>query len=112
MSFVKYDILDLPVKRQWFDLMKSGEKTEEFRRDCPHWRNRICKYQFFARGNCPRDFDFIRIRCGYTPEYIDFQCRGIFWHETGISRQYGDVRLEMPGPLFVIKLGERRRVKQ
>ena len=93
------EILDLIVKRQWYYFMKAGMKTEEFRRDCTHWRKRLFKHDRI------RQFDIIRIRCGYTPIFTDFECRGIVLHEGGISRQYGDVRLEMPGPLFVIKLG-------
>ncbi len=93
------EIFDLVVKKQWYDLMKAGVKTEEFRRDCTHWQNRLFKHDRI------RQFDIIRIRCGYTGIFTDYESRGIVWHEGGISRQYGDVRLEMPGPLFVIKLG-------
>lgn len=33
--------LILPVKRQWFDLIKSGKKTEEYRLHNDYWRNRL-----------------------------------------------------------------------
>lgn len=34
-------ILDLPIKKKWFDMIKSGEKLEEYREIKPHWNSRI-----------------------------------------------------------------------
>lgn len=38
------DILDLVVAEPWYSLMVTRIKTEEFRRDCKHWRTRLLKY--------------------------------------------------------------------
>ena len=115
------DILDLVVAEPWFGLMASGIKTEEFRRDCDHWRKRLLKYPNLFNpfespidmghplSECFRKYDFIRIRNGNgadRPKSV-FVFQGIRWQADSISRQYGDIKLKMPGALFVISLGER-----
>lgn len=34
-------MLILPIKRKWFDLIKSGEKKEEYREIKPYWTKRL-----------------------------------------------------------------------
>jgi len=34
-------MLTLPIKRPWFDMIRSGEKTEEYRCICPYWTKRF-----------------------------------------------------------------------
>lgn len=34
--------LDLVLKRKWFDMITSGEKTEEYREIKPYWVQRFC----------------------------------------------------------------------
>ena len=34
-------VLVLPIKRKWFDMIKSGEKKEEYREIKPYYDNRI-----------------------------------------------------------------------
>ena len=34
-------ILTLPLKKKWYDMIKSGEKTEEYREIKPYWCNRL-----------------------------------------------------------------------
>lgn len=34
-------ILHLPIKKKWFDMIASGEKTEEYREIKPHWISRL-----------------------------------------------------------------------
>ncbi len=56
-------ILPLVLKGNWYDLIASGEKKEEYRADTPYWRKRIgnwiMRYNFgghlviaFSRGYC------------------------------------------------------------
>lgn len=33
--------LTLPLKRKWFDLIRSGEKREEYREMSPYWKRRL-----------------------------------------------------------------------
>ncbi len=34
-------MLILPIKKKWFDMIKSGEKKEEYREIKPYWTNRF-----------------------------------------------------------------------
>lgn len=34
-------MLILPIKRKWFDMIKSGEKKEEYREIKPYWTKRL-----------------------------------------------------------------------
>lgn len=34
-------ILYLPLKKEWYDMIESGEKTEEYREIKPYWCNRL-----------------------------------------------------------------------
>lgn len=34
--------LDLVLKRKWYDMIASGEKTEEYREIKPYWIRRLC----------------------------------------------------------------------
>jgi len=49
--------LILNVKREYFEQIKRGEKTEEFRRVCNFWTSRISYKKDTLLG--------IQIRCGY-----------------------------------------------
>lgn len=35
-------MLTLPIKKKWFDMIKSGEKKEEYREIKPYWTKRFC----------------------------------------------------------------------
>lgn len=49
--------LTLRVKAQYFNAIKSGEKTEEFRLVTPYWQTRIER----------KNFDTISVILGYPP---------------------------------------------
>lgn len=34
--------LQLPLKKNWFEMTKSGIKTEDYREITPYWANRLC----------------------------------------------------------------------
>ena len=42
--------LILPIKKQWFDMILSGEKKEEYRERKPYWETRFKKYFGWAYG--------------------------------------------------------------
>ena len=48
-------ILHLTLKKKWFDMIASGEKTEEYREIKAYWANRLNK-----------KFDLVRFRNGYS----------------------------------------------
>ncbi len=56
-------VLHLTIKRQWFDMIASGEKTTEYREMKPYWSRRFygsCKFLLF-----PIRFDEVHFRNGY-----------------------------------------------
>lgn len=77
-------ILDLPLKKEWYDMIESGIKTEEYREVKPYWSKRLahcghdlrlCKTAIKC-GICTRleysgwennfDYTHVRFRYGYT----------------------------------------------
>jgi hypothetical protein len=39
-------MLTLPIKKKWFDMIKSGNKKEEYREIKPYWTSRFSKYNW------------------------------------------------------------------
>ena len=68
-------ILTLHVKKVFFDMIKSGEKTEEYRKLTPYWGKRL---QGSGSG---RRYSGIRIASGYPP--VDDMERWISFPWTG-----------------------------
>lgn len=70
-------MLVLNLKKEWFDKIKRGEKTHEYREVKPYWRKRFEKYfgcdlsttkmRFGneTRFDKPYDIEFV---CGYAPK--------------------------------------------
>jgi len=56
-------ILHLTLKKKWFDMIKSGQKKEEYREIKDHWIKRL---HFDAQDTKP--FDLIVFRNGYRPD--------------------------------------------
>lgn len=49
-------ILDLPLKKEWYIMIESGAKREEYRVLKPYWLSRLTH----------SDFTHVRFRYGYT----------------------------------------------
>lgn len=104
----KDGILDLPIKKEWFNKIKSGEKVNEYRRDCLHWCQRIgAKPLFLNEVNEYRYVDKIRFRCGQAVKSNDKEKTMLFKIKS-ISYINGlETDLKTNGMVFDIKLGER-----
>lgn len=75
-------VLDLPLKKEWYEMIESGTKKEEYRVLKPFWLKRIfgCDMNMYycstkaATCYCcnvpqyikPKDFTHVRFRYGYT----------------------------------------------
>ena len=92
-------ILHLPIKKKWFDMIRSGEKKEEYREIKDYWENR-----FFV-NNDPvfKQFDIVRFKNGYQKNapVMDVEFNGFEIREG--NPEWGAVKGE---EYFVIKLGE------
>ena len=73
--------LVLHLKREYFDQIKSGEKTEEYRENTPYWRARLAG----------RQYDNIVLCCGYPT--LDDKENTIIRKWNGYTRKVVDVPL-------------------
>ena len=124
--------LDLVLKRKRFDMIASGEKTEEYREIKPHWIRRLCEF-WSVGGRSPammtshlaifysenahllkyyielhdvtfKNFDAVTFHLGYSKDRpsMTFAIKEIVIDEG--KEEWG----ALPGEnYFVIKLGER-----
>jgi len=105
--------LKLTLKKQWFDLIKSGVKLEEYREIKPYWiRRLLCDFNFNRacwniklNNGSYRDikFDQVQFTNGYSANSprITVECKGIHI-ETG-RKEWGAVE---GVNYFVIELGD------
>lgn len=74
-------MLIFTLKKQWFDKIKSGEKTVEYRKVKPYWTKRLnkpfgdlFKYAFGKIPTYPAEFEKglfpCLLRLGYTKKYM------------------------------------------
>lgn len=80
-------MLVLPIKKKWFDMIKSGEKKEEYREIKSYYTSRFCKIlnlenSFPHLEYCLDKFNFppvpIRFRNGYKSTSPTIQCKVTF----------------------------------
>ena len=108
--------LKLTLKKQWFDMILFGQKTEEYREIKDYWVNRLCiKYpkKVIAVGSQLTHkhsgkqfdldkFDLIEFTNGYNKRspQVTLECKGI---EIGTGKtEWGAIENET---YFIIKLG-------
>lgn len=104
-------VLRLVLKRKWFDLIASGEKTEEYREITPFWWKRLVTCGNTFDSNEPADwqmiletkFDFIEFYDGYRPGRREMLLK---WQGMKIGEPRGDWSDNAQGKHFVISLGE------
>lgn len=58
----------LPIKRKWFDMIASGEKTEEYRDIKPYYTKR------FEKAFSPLGKTVVRLRNGYSKNSPTITC--------------------------------------
>lgn len=71
--------LTLPLKRKWFDLIKSGIKKEEYRDLNDFWKKRLYESNDITSGkwHLPKSFDTLVFTLGY-PKADDTERRLVF----------------------------------
>ena len=69
-------VLHLNLKGKWFDLIASGEKTEELRRATVRWKRRLAG----------RDYDEIHLKRGY-PAKADYATKRLIRKWTGVTKR-------------------------
>ena len=113
-------ILHLSLKKEFYTLIESGVKTEEYREIKPYWEKRLLDYNSlkadyklivfrrFLLGkwtdpclNYPKGYTHVRFSFGYTKRTMTFEIESI---------TIGKGKPEWGAPkedVFIIKLGER-----
>ena len=112
--------LTLFLKKKWFDMIASGEKTEEYREIKPYWEKRLLDYDAINRDyemlmfrrfmvgkgvnplEYPRGFTHVRFHRGYTKITMTFEIDSITFGKG--KEEWG---AELGKMYFVIKLKRR-----
>lgn len=118
----KLRIIYLPLKKEWYDMIESGVKKEEYRLIKPYWVDRLCEFRDFDAEKTYytndiegeelvnyiknfaiiKDFDIVMFSYGYTKKTMAFWIDNI---EIGVGKEeWGAVK---DFEYFTIKLGER-----
>lgn len=114
---LKMKFLELPLKKEWYNMIESGIKKEEYRIDKPYWRKRLLRcYKSIdwcddsvSCSNCSvfrrklfRNYTHIRFRYGYSSRCMMFVLKEI-------TIGYGNPAWGAPKDkkVFIIKLGEK-----
>ena len=116
--------LHLTLKKQWWDMIESGEKWEEYREIKPYWSKRLCRYgkrtpEDGEANNCifggcifreiclqDRDicteYDYVCFHYGRTARTMVFELCGIY---IGVGNpQWGAPENKM---VFCLVIGKR-----
>lgn len=88
------EILDLVLKGKWYDMIKSGEKPEEYRELIQHWVSRIWYHK--------EELKSVRFHRGYTNITMTFAIKGI-----SVGKGNPLWGAEPDKEYFVIRLGKR-----
>lgn len=116
-------VLHMTLKKKWFDMINSGEKTEEYREIKPYWIVRLVDKDIFKGYTSERfikwfenggdyvtldhvknEFKWVRFKNGYSPN-SRVMIREVFGLQISIGKpEWG---AEPGKKYFVIKLGER-----
>lgn len=80
--------LYLPLKANWYDMIESGVKPEEYREIKSYWMKRICKH--YKKGKCtnycvgcqhivhvPTDITHVCFSYGYTRRRMTFELESV-----------------------------------
>lgn len=102
--------LRLVLTDHWFEEIRSGRKTSEYRLATPYWAKRLLPYS--------NSVEFMQIDKNFwseftptvvfqkayrkNPELMKFEIANIIWHKSGSET---DLKTELP--VFEIKLGRR-----
>lgn len=98
---MKEKTLKLVLTGEWFRMIESGEKTEEYRDYCPYWLMRLTnKKDINELGS----FDFVEFYLGYNKDRrsMKFECKGI--HIGKGKEKWGALKGKK---YYVISLGKK-----
>ena len=99
------ELLTLNLKKEWYDMIESGEKKEEYRELKSYWFKRLTEEHGEASEFVEiKHFDKVKFVYGYTKRSMIFKIDDIT-----ISTGNVEWGAEEGKKYFVIKIGERIR---
>lgn len=101
-SLIQMKTLHLTLKKKWFDMIASGEKTEEYREPKDYWMRRLQRNS--SLWFITIKFDCVTFRNGYSKNADTVTLRHL---ETICGCGRPEWGAEPGKEYFVIKLGER-----
>ncbi len=113
MKQTKDNTLHLFLKEQWYDMIKSGRKTEEYREIKPYWLVRFLDLDYTAFSVVfkprkvgmkviPQKFRFVVFHRGYTDTTITMKVRYV-----AVGKGRTDWGAPKGREVFIIGIGER-----
>lgn len=96
--------LELVLKKQWYDMIASGKKKEEYCRICEYWASRLLELNKAEGYYGYRKFDKVTFYLGYSKDRpsMTFAIK-----EICMANGQADLGAEVGEKYFVIRLGER-----
>lgn len=88
-------MLILPIKKKWFDMIKSGEKKEEYREIKPYYDSRFSKYNI--RADYYKPIGTVLFRNGYSKSSPTLKCNVECAIDTGKTEWGAE-----PGKLYYV----------
>ena len=103
-------ILNLPLKKEWYEMIESGVKTEEYRELKPYWCNRILYYctlgiKEYWESVLQRTFEFVKKHTFLTLNKLlvhEYGTRGY----THVKFSYGYTKRTMTFEIDNISIGK------
>lgn len=100
--------LRLPLKKQWYEMIESGIKTEEYREIKPYWTRKfigmnqpLFSFRYGYQQANIKGYTHVKFSYGYTKRIMTFEIKEITIGKG--SPEWGAPK----GDVFIIKLGER-----
>lgn len=62
--------LQLSLKKNWFEMTKSGIKTEDYRSITPYWCNRLLLFKGLSKSKEFWDNEFFKVECAKPEDLI------------------------------------------
>ena len=97
-------MLTLPIKKKWFDMILSGEKTDEYREVTPYWTTRFCN--LLDRGPMYTPCRYVRFRNGYSKDAPSFVAKVIIGKGCGLE-QWGAEQDKVYYILHILRIEEQ-----
>lgn len=102
------EVLKLVLTDHWFEEIKSGRKTHEYRKATNFWKKRFLESKQLSEnvvGHNFKSYKFVEFQKAYrkNPEKMTFIIKKIDWLPWGLETD-----LHCENPVFDIELGERR----